>query len=112
MLSKPCRKCGKPGKALCDDCRKKLENQRGRNNSRARGYDSKYEAARKRMVERAWTRHENCVICGLSFYRRSDITAEHLVPKREGGTNDYTNLGPAHFSCNSSHRPPNAAFMG
>jgi 5-methylcytosine-specific restriction endonuclease McrA len=57
------------------------------------------------MVELAWTYGMACVICGLGFERKRDITAEHMIPLRDGGTSDLDNLGPAHQRCNSGCTP-------
>jgi len=42
-----------------------------------------------------------CVICGLKI-KFGDDNLEHNVSLKRGGTNNYSNLGVAHHSCNSS----------
>lgn len=45
-----------------------------------------------------------CFICGKPIGIDEVITAEHVVPVRDGGTNDLHNLRPAHSKCNSGWR--------
>lgn len=55
-----------------------------------------------RLVDGDWI--GKCLICNgpLRFDARSGggATVEHIVPRREGGTNDLLNLGLAHPRCN------------
>lgn len=44
-----------------------------------------------------------CVFCGKLFLK-SQITIDHKISKRYGGTDDLWNLQPACRSCNSSKR--------
>jgi 5-methylcytosine-specific restriction endonuclease McrA len=44
-----------------------------------------------------------CVGCGR-WFSKSEITVDHRIPKRNGGTDDYWNLQPMCRSCNSSKR--------
>lgn len=39
-----------------------------------------------------------CHLCGLD----GADTADHLIPRSEGGTDDLENLRPAHQACNSA----------
>lgn len=39
-----------------------------------------------------------CHLCG----RLGATTADHVVPRRDGGSDDLLNLRPAHLSCNSA----------
>lgn len=41
-----------------------------------------------------------CHLCG----RDGADTADHLIPRSMGGTNDLDNLRPAHLSCNASRK--------
>lgn len=41
-----------------------------------------------------------CCECGC-IQSKSQITIDHKIPKREGGTDDYWNLQPMCRSCNS-----------
>ena len=41
---------------------------------------------------------DTCWIC----HRPGATTIDHLVPLQLGGTNDPTNLAPAHVGCNSA----------
>lgn len=44
-----------------------------------------------------------CVGCGQLF-TKSEITVDHKIPKRKGGTDEVWNLQPMCRSCNSSKR--------
>jgi 5-methylcytosine-specific restriction endonuclease McrA len=100
-LPKPCIKCGKPGKPLCDHCRARLHRPV---NPRYR--EPEYIRNRRLMIDRAWINLEPCVICGRPFASKSDITAEHIVSLRRGGDNSLDNLGPAHGRCNFGKHAP------
>ena len=112
MLPRPCRDCGRPGKSLCDNCSAKRQSKRPLRQQR--GYDSTYEHNRELIVRAVMNDPLiKCIICGCSFIGCSqhDITAEHIVPVRRGGSSDLSNLGPAHLSCNvgwnrGKHTPP------
>lgn len=54
------------------------------------------------MIEEAWQRRYPCVICGGGFERKRDITAEHVIKRKYGGSNARENLAPAHSRCNSA----------
>lgn len=44
-----------------------------------------------------------CVSCG-QWFLKSDITVDHIISKRKGGTDDYWNLQAMCKPCNSSKR--------
>ena len=44
-----------------------------------------------------------CVGCG-NWFTKSEITVDHKISKRYGGTDDISNLQPMCRSCNSSKR--------
>lgn len=50
-----------------------------------------------------------CVSCG-GWFSKSDITVDHRIPKRKGGTDDLWNLQPMCRHCNSSKRDRNDGF--
>lgn len=50
-----------------------------------------------------------CVSCKRMF-RKRDITVDHRIPKRKGGTDDLWNLQPMCKHCNSSKRDHNSGF--
>ena len=50
-----------------------------------------------------------CVGCGR-WFTKSDITIDHRIPKRKGGTDDVWNLQPMCKSCNSSKRERQSGF--
>ena len=104
MLPRPCIGCGKPGKSLCDVCRAIRESRQPQPSRQSRGYNSEYDRNRRIVIERAWSHNESCCICGFGFRSKSDITAEHVIPRRAGGSNALANLGPAHKRCNYGWR--------
>jgi 5-methylcytosine-specific restriction endonuclease McrA len=52
------------------------------------------------MIKQAWERGVPCWLCGLPFMARSDITCDHYVTLRDGGSHELDNLRPAHEACN------------
>lgn len=50
-----------------------------------------------------------CVGCG-KYFTKADITVDHRIPKRKGGTDDVWNLQPMCKSCNSSKRERNSGL--
>ena len=122
-MNKPCRSCGRPSsKSICENCRSARE--RARPSRQERGYDAEYERAARAIaggVRGAWARGETvvCIIClspiipaipamrtygTIPAIPTSSMTVEHRVPLRHGGTNDASNLGPAHPRCNYGWR--------
>lgn len=105
MLPSSCRKCGKPGSSICDGCRE--HHERRRPARQARGYDRVYDANRREIVSRVLRDPTAlCCLCHRSFVgcAASDITAEHLIPLRFGGSSVMSNLSPAHSWCNYGWR--------
>ena len=47
-----------------------------------------------------------CVACG-KWFEKANITVDHRIPKRNGGTDDLWNLQPMCKSCNSRKRHHN-----
>lgn len=50
-----------------------------------------------------------CVSCG-GWFSKSQITVDHKIPKRKGGTDDMWNLQPMCKHCNSSKRDRQSGF--
>ncbi len=50
-----------------------------------------------------------CVACG-GWFRKQDITVDHRIPLRQGGTNDLWNLQPMCKHCNSSKGARQSGF--
>ena len=48
-----------------------------------------------------------CVSCN-GWFTKSQITVDHRIPKRKGGTDDIWNLQPMCKHCNSSKRDNNS----
>lgn len=49
-----------------------------------------------------------CWICGRPGTPDDPLTADHVIPRNQGGSHDRTNLRAGHLSCNSSRKdgPP------
>lgn len=78
---------------------------RQRLSSARRGYGGKRWAAKRRrvFVRDLWT----CQACGLICLEKSEDEAlwpecDHVIPKRDGGSDDLNNLQTLHKSCHSS----------
>jgi 5-methylcytosine-specific restriction endonuclease McrA len=102
MVAKSCRNCGIIcAGSLCQDCRNDQERKRNRPTASQRGYGARYRANRLSVLQRARA-GEPCCICGQGFTvdELDDVTAEHVVAVRHGGSSDAVNLAPAHPRCN------------
>lgn len=95
--AKSCGKCGKVGKTLCDGCAGKRRVSPGY-------HDKTYLKNRQKMIDFTWQYGLLCWVCGYPFMAKKDITADHKIPRREGGTHDLDNLAPAHERCNKGWR--------
>lgn len=74
------------------EARYRAEHPDERPNFRERGYSSKWDTLRKEFIRR----HPRCVLCGG---RASHV--DHIVPRRQGGTDDVANLQALCWSCHS-----------
>ena len=93
----------------CDTCAGKMEARRqARRASRQdRGYDAEYDRNRGLLIWRVKVAQRRgqivpCFRCGEPV--GDDVTADHIVPWRDGGANSLANLAPAHSACNSGAR--------
>jgi len=86
-IVKACARCGRPCPAGKNRCPEHALPRRSRSYSRA--------AAKVRAAA------EYCWICGGPFTDPNDPpVADHVIPRAHGGSDDITNLAPAHRSCN------------
>lgn len=75
---------------------------------RAMGYREEYFKHNKgRTIPFRRGTWYQCVRCGR-WFPKSEITVDHRIPKRKGGTDDLWNLQPMCRSCNSSKRDRNS----
>ena len=113
ILRRPCLSCGKPTRdgSRCAGCAPPRAPDT-RSSRQSRGYDREYERNRATMISLAWRYRWECVICGKGFARKQDITAEHVIPLRGGGTSALSNLAPAHLRCNSGWKKRRAPASG
>ena len=67
-----------------------------RGNRHERGYDSRWDTIRIRILERDG---RICHYCGAPA-----TSVDHVIPKARGGSNNETNLVACCASCNASKR--------
>ncbi len=102
MLNSSCRKCGVVGKSICDKCKTIEDTKRLASLPHDNSYrHGSYQTNRRTLITITWNRQLPCWLCLQPFAQRSDITADHFVPKANGGTDDLSNLRPAHSQCNT-----------
>lgn len=103
MASTPARPCLAPacprivrGTPRCPAHQREHQAQRERNrpSAQARGYGGAWARLSRSVIERD---AGICYLCGLP----GADTADHIVAKRNGGTDDPDNLAAAHRACNS-----------
>ena len=87
----------------CPPCQEQARIRRntdrpGRPNAAQRGYGSDWRRVSAEVLAQAVA----CHWCGGQFTPADPATADHLIPKARGGTNDRENLVAAHRTCNSS----------
>jgi len=95
---KPCKHPRCPeltNKSYCPKHSKLYEKQRGYPNER--GYDSKWRAIRRRYL----IAYPLCLECMRTGGLEPATEVHHIVPIRDGGTNDYGNLVSLCKSCHS-----------
>lgn len=78
----------------CLNCRRAKERARGTRTSR--GYDNNW----LRLSRNAIAQHPYCSRCRST----EDLTADHIVPKAQGGRNVLSNVEVLCRSCNSAKR--------
>lgn len=93
--------------ARCPSCASKADLARG--TARERGYNTEYEANRALILAPKWAENPEkgpgkpekvlktpaCFNCGSEA-----TTADHVLPRSLGGTNELSNLRPACAPCN------------
>lgn len=77
---------------MCEACRTREERRRG--SSAARGYDAEWRRVRAIVLAEEPT----CRVC----HEAPSTDVDHIVPKRQGGTNARANLRGVCHSCHSS----------
>jgi len=77
----------------CQACRARREAIRQRGTTAERGYGATWAALSAAVLERDG---HTCRYCG-----RPATTADHVIPKAKGGTDEMSNLVAACRSCNS-----------
>lgn len=87
-LPRPCLVCGDltTNRSRCDDCQSDWEAKRG--TSTQRGYGSSWAKLSARVIRE----EKRCRDCGTTGTKSNPLTADHVVPKALGGTDDRTNL--------------------
>lgn len=94
--------CGKTAVRIgrCETCAQAYEDARGSAN--ARGYDSKHNQTRARLLPSAYGRP--CPICKRAMRRWHPLDLHHSTPLRENKTARGDVI--VHMSCNEGGEPP------
>lgn len=104
MVGRPLRPCRRPGcpalvrgKPYCPDHQAANDRQRDeqRGNRHQRGYGNAWLRVSRQVLQRDGY---ICHYCGLP----GATTADHVIPKAKGGSDDPSNLVAAHNPCNAS----------
>ncbi len=90
------------GTTKCPPCQEQARIRKntdppGRPTASQRGYGAEWRRVSAQVTAGATA----CHWCGQPFTGEDPATADHIVPRARGGTNDLSNLVPAHRSCNS-----------
>ena len=59
-----------------------------------------------KRLKKEWIKQCNrkalvCYLCGKLILKESEISAEHIIPKSQGGQATQDNLRPSHTICNN-----------
>ena len=103
MPTRPGKTCLTPGcpnvvrdprasRCRVHDLAYKAEHERARKSSAARGYGGKWAKLRRKFLEVFPT----CILCSA---RATDV--DHIIAKRDGGSDDWGNLRSLCHSCHS-----------
>jgi 5-methylcytosine-specific restriction enzyme A len=101
MPLRPCLDCGTPTRGTrCPPCSAVRARARDviRGNRHQRGYDSTWTRTAARTIASA----RQCVDCGTAGSRDNPLSADHVIPKAQGGTDDPSNLAVRCRRCNSA----------
>ena len=93
--------CGRPARgARCDPHQREWERARRQRATQRVAYsDPAYKAIRRRLL----TGRPICHLCGIP----GADSLDHVIPLSRGGTNEMSNLRPAHLACNiAKHNRP------
>lgn len=100
MPTRPAKPCIEPGcfalittGSRCPLHQRNREQERGSRHER--GYTNDWYRISRRVIQRDGG---ICYLCGLP----GADTADHLIAKANGGTDDEANLAAAHRACNSA----------
>lgn len=102
MAQRPCLDCGSLTSASrCRTCHLAGERERDRQRGtrQQRGLDATYDRNRRALLAAATV----CAVCGLPGTADDPLTAGHITPRSEGGSNGLDNLRAEHASYNYGH---------
>ena len=114
MVASSCRVCGAVVKndTICAmhkqqyTARQSAYRELTRPTRNNRGYDKSYYRNRQVVINSVVFGYTLCVLCAKSIDSKSDLSVEHIIAIRNGGTSDIANLAPAHRRCNYGWRAP------
>ena len=104
---KPCKHPGCPeltDKTYCSQHSMICEKQRGYPSER--GYGRRWQAIRKRYL----IAYPLCVECSKQGRPVEANEVHHIIPIRDGGSSDYSNLIPLCKSCHSKYTAKDRGF--
>jgi 5-methylcytosine-specific restriction protein A len=110
MPKRPCLQCGRltTNPSRCDqhaaEYAAKVEAKRG--SASARGYGSEWRKKAARLVREHVAQHGTvCPGYGRQEpHESADLTVDHIVPRKHGGTSEPSNLRVLCRACNSAKR--------
>jgi 5-methylcytosine-specific restriction protein A len=98
LVARPCLDCQRPTRngSRCPEHAAEREQRRDRRRGTAaqRGYGAAWQRVSRQILERDGY---VCQLCG----RPGATTADHVISKANGGSDDPSNLVAAHRLCNS-----------
>lgn len=106
MPKRPCLDCGKltANASRCDahQAAWQAARDRKRGSASARGYGSTWRRTAAQIIQRHRSIYGDwCPGYIIGGHQASDLTVDHIVPKKKGGTDDAANLRVLCRSCNS-----------